>query len=204
MLRRSLLTWVVAFIAGTLAPTISAMAGNDPVILINNLGNQLHTVARNPSAAQRVAEFDRLFGENFDVAGLGSFVLGCFARVLTPSEQNQFLALFETYVAYTYSDRLSGFGADGGVLRVTSSRHDADGTVVSSEVVRDDTAQPIKVDWRLIWRDGGYKISDLVIDGISMSVNGRSELEGVVERNGGQPRVILAVMRQECALAARQ
>jgi hypothetical protein len=28
-------------------------------------------------------------------------------------------------------------------------------------------------------------------------VTGRSELEGVAERNGGQPRAILAVMRQE-------
>ena len=43
-------------------------------------------------------------------------------------------------------------------------------------------------------------VADLIIDGLSMAANGRSELEGVVERNGGQPRAILAVMRQETAL----
>ena len=204
MLRRSLLTWVVAFITGTLAPTISAMAANDPVAFINNLGGQFQTVARNPSAAQRVAEFHVLFREDFDVPGLGRFVLGRFTRFLTPLEQQEFLALFETYVVYTYSDRLSDFAADGSVLRVTGSQPDTDGAIVSSEVIRGDTAQPIKVEWRLVWRDGMYKISDVVIDGISMAVNGRSELEGVVERNGGQPQVILAVMQQDCERAARQ
>jgi ABC-type transporter MlaC component len=104
----------------------------------------------------------------------------------------------------TYSDRLSDFAAAGGVLRVTGSRPDADGVIVSSAVIRGNRAQPIGIDWRVTWQDGVYKIRDAVIDGLGMAVNGRSDLEGVVERNGGQPRAILAVMRQECASAAPQ
>jgi hypothetical protein len=40
-----------------------------------------------------------------------------------------------------------------------------------------------------------------MIDGLSMTADGRSELEGVAERNGWQPQAILAVMRQETANA---
>jgi ABC-type transporter MlaC component len=47
-----------------------------------------------------------------------------------------------------------------------------------------------------------YKISDVIIDGLSMAANGRSQLEGVVERNGGQAQAILAAMRQEIASAS--
>jgi phospholipid transport system substrate-binding protein len=203
MLRRSLLTTVVVLVTGILAPTIPATAGSDPVAFINNLGNQFQIVARNPSAAQRLAGFRQLFREDFDIPGLGRFVLGRFARLLDPLEQQEFLTLFETYVVYAYSDRLSDFAADGGgVPRVTGSRLDAAGTMVSSEVFRGHTVQPIKVDWRLTWHDGAYKISDVIIDGLSMAVNGRSKLEGVVEKNGGRPQAILAVMRQECASAA--
>jgi phospholipid transport system substrate-binding protein len=201
MLRRSLLTTAVALITGTLTPTIPATAGSDPVAFINSLGNQYQIVARNPSAAQRLAGFRQLFRENFDVPGLGRFVLGRCARILNSSEQQEFLALFETYVAYTYSDRLSEFAADGGIPRVTGSRLDADGTIVSSEVIRGHTARPIKVDWRLTGRDGAYKISDVIVDGLSMAVDGRSQLEGVAERNGERPQTILAVMRQETANA---
>src|ERR1700758_877199 len=142
MLRRSLLTTAVALVTGTLTPTIPATAGSDPVAFINSLGNQYQIVARNPSAAQRLAGFRQLFRENFDVPGLGRFVLGRCARILNSSEQQEFLALFETYVAYTYSDRLSEF-ADGGIPRVTGSRLDADGTIVSSEVIRGHTVRPI-------------------------------------------------------------
>ena len=91
-----------------------------------------------------------MFSENFDVPGLGRFVLGRFARILNSSEQQEFLDLFETYVVYTYSNRLSEFAADGGVPRVIGSRLDSDGAIVSSEVIRSHTVQPIKVDWRLI------------------------------------------------------
>jgi ABC-type transporter MlaC component len=91
---------------------------------------------------------------------------------------------------------------------VTGSRPDPDGALVISEIVRgsgagagrrDPSAQPIKVDWRRSTLNGGYKITDLIIDGLSMAATGRSQLEGVVERNGGRPQAILAVMRQQIA-----
>jgi phospholipid transport system substrate-binding protein len=136
--------------------------------------------------------------------------VGRYWWALTPSQQQEFLGLFENYVVLTYSDRLSEFAGSGDALRVTGSRVDPDGAIVSSEIVRGagrwagggPTAQPIMVDWRVTASNGTYKISDLVIAGLSMAVNGRSQLEGVVERNGGQPRAILAVMRQQIASAA--
>jgi ABC-type transporter MlaC component len=101
--------------------------------------------------------------------------------------------------------------AEGGGPRVTGTRPDPDGAIVSNEIVRGSgpnagrstAVQPIKVDWRLGARDGTYKISDIVIAGLSMAANGRTQLEGVVERNGGRAQAILAVMRQQIASASR-
>jgi ABC-type transporter MlaC component len=83
---------------------------------------------------------------------------------------------------------------------VTGCRPDPDGAIVSSKIIRGFGGdQPIQVDWRLTAQNGSYRISDIVIDGLSMAANGRSQLEGVVERNGGRPQAILAVMRQQIA-----
>ena len=197
--RRSILTTAVVLIAGASPPMFPATAGMDPVAFINNIDNQLQMVAKNPSAEQRRAGFRELLHEDFDVPGLGRFVLGRFSRILTPPEQQEFLGLFENYVVTTYSDRLSEYVA-GAVPKVIGSRLDSDGATVSSQFNRDSglsQAGAIRVDWRLTARDGGYKVSDIIIDGLSMAMNGRSELEGVVERNRGQSRAILAVMRQE-------
>ena len=185
----------VVLATGALTPSVPASAGMDPALFINNLGNQLQTVTRSASTEQRLAGFQELFRTDFDLPGLGRFVLGRFWRAFTPFEQQEFLSLFERYVVLTYSEKLSDCTEDGGCPRVTGSRPEADGVVVSSQIVR-GTAQPLKVDWRLTAQNGSYKISDIIVEGLSMAANGRSQLEGVVERNGGRPQAILAVMRQ--------
>jgi phospholipid transport system substrate-binding protein len=182
------------------APALgAALAGPDPAAFVDGFGHELHAVASNASPGERREGFRRLFDRNFDVPGLGRFVLGRFWRVLTPVEQQQFLCLFENYVVLAFSDeRLSEYAAAGAVPRVTGTRADADGVVVSSRMTR-GTAPPVEVDWRLEERGGAYKIADIVIGGLSLAANGRSELEGVVERNGGRAQSILAVLQQQMA-----
>jgi len=179
-----------------------ARAGTDPTLFISSLGNQLQTVAAQPSPLQRQPGFRHLFEEDFDVPGISRFVLGRFSRVLTPGEQQQFVCYFEDYVVLSFSDRLSQFVADGAVFRVMGSRPGSDGVVVFSQISR-GAGQGIRVDWHLIPFAGVYKVSDIVIDGVSMTLSGRSDLEGVVQRNGGQAQSILPVMRQETAGATR-
>ena len=209
MLRRFLLATAMVLIAGAALPSIGAAAGTDPAAFINNLGSQLRAVTSYPSPERKLAGFRELFREDFDVAGLGRFVLGRFWPMFTPAEQQEFLGLFENLVVLTYSKRLLEYADGGAGPRVTGSRPDQDGAVVFSEIFRgpgpwtgqSQTVQPLKIDWRLSARDGQYKISDVVIDGLSMAVNGRSQLEDVVERNGGRAQAI-AVMRQQIASAS--
>ena len=149
MFRNSFRAAAVVLVTGALAPSVPASAGMDPASFINNLGNQLQTVTGSASAEQRLAGFQELFRTDFDVPGLGRFVLGRFWRAFTPLEQQEFLSLFERYVVLTYSEKLSDYTEDGGCPRVTGSRPEPDGAVVSSLIVRGRTAQPLKIDWRL-------------------------------------------------------
>src|SRR5262249_53098814 len=151
---------------------------------INALGNQLQVVTRNRSPEQTLRGLRELLREDFDVPALGRFVLGRFWRIFTPSEKQEFLELFENYVVFTYSERLIEYCNGGTSLRVTGSRPDLDAAIVISELVRgsgagkpDPSAQPIRVDWRLSTLNGGYKITDIIIDVLSMAANGRSQLE---------------------------
>jgi ABC-type transporter MlaC component len=63
--------------------------------------------------------------------------------------------------------------------------------------------QRIKVDWRLTGQNGAYKITDVMTNGLSMTITGCSQLQGVAERNGGQPQAILAVMGESANAALR-
>jgi phospholipid transport system substrate-binding protein len=197
MLRRPFLTVAVLLIAGATARP--AEARMDPAAFVNNLGNQLVVVVENPSKEARQAEFRRLFHKEFDGHQLAWFVLGRISRIMTPEQRQDFLVLFEAFVVATYSERLSDYVAGRGVPRVIGTRSDPGGVIVTSEF--SGGSGGVRVDWRLRPHHHAYKITDIMIDGLSMAADGRSELEGVAERNGWQPQAILAVMRQETANA---
>jgi phospholipid transport system substrate-binding protein len=196
MTRRSFLTAACVLIAAALSPVIPAAAAADPTALISNLGNRaLEVLGKNATQAQRVARFRELLREDFDVPGIARFVLGRYWNVATAEQQGEFVKLFEDYIALAYSTRLAEYTGEN--FKVLGSRPDADGAIVTSQILRPSGAPPVKVDWRLTGRNGVYKISDVAVDGISMAVTQRSEFASVIQHNGGQVQGLLTMLRDK-------
>jgi phospholipid transport system substrate-binding protein len=199
MTRRTILAGFIMIVGALAAPAILAAA--DPAAIINNLGNRaLEVLGKNATPAQRVARFHELFREDFDVPGIARFVLGRYWKTATAEQQEEFVKLFEDYIALVYSNQLAAFS--GETLRVTGSRTNAEEAVVASEIIRPSGAPPVKVDWHLTDRNGAYKISDVTLDGISMAVTQRSEFASVIQRNGGQVSNLIAQLREKTASAS--
>ncbi len=196
MMRRSLLTAAFIVLAGALAPAIPAAAAADPTAVISNLGSRaLEVLGKNAPQSQRVARFRELLREDFAVPEIARFVLGRYWNVATEEQRAEFVKLFEEYIALAYSTRLAEY--TGETFKVTGSRPDADGAIVSSQILRPAGAAPVKVDWRLIGRNGAYKISDVSVDGISMAVTQRSEFASVIQHNGGQVQGLITMLREK-------
>src|SRR5438477_2754829 len=137
----------------------------DPRAFIATLGNQaIQVLGRGVSQQQRIARFRQLFQQDFDLPGIGQFVLGRYWRVATPQEQRDFLGLFQEYLVRAYSARLGAYG--GEPFRATGARSNGDETIVTSEIIRSNGGR-IAVDWYLIGR-GPYKITDVYVGGVSM------------------------------------
>jgi phospholipid transport system substrate-binding protein len=201
ILRRRLLPAAIALLIGFGAPFARpALAAPDPVAMITDLGNRALAMLATPaSARQREARFHELFHEDFDVPAIARFVLGRYWRIATPEQRQEFITLFDEYTTFTYSTRLSAFR--GETLKVTGSRSVPDGSLVTSLVLHPDGAQPARVDWRLALTGNTYKITDVIVEGISMAVTQRSEFASVIRRHGGQVDGLLALMRQKTAAA---
>ena len=200
MMRRWLLIGGSVLIAGILLSARPAAAAADPAAVITNLGNQaLQVLGSNVDPSQRVVRFRQLFSQDFDVPGIARFVLGRYWQIATPQQQQEFIGLFTSYIAVAYSDRLAEYS--GETLRVTGSRAAADGAMVSSEIVRPNGAPPAKIDWLLTQENGAYKISDVIVEGVSMAVTQRSEFASVIQRNGGQVQGLITALRQKTEAA---
>jgi phospholipid transport system substrate-binding protein len=201
MMRRTMLAASV-LILGALGVPAAVGAAPDPSAVITNLGNRALEVLgnKNTTPAERVARFQELFRQDFDVPGIARFVLGRYWKTATPEQQEEFVKLFEGYIALVYSNQLAAYM--GETLKVTGSRVDGDGAVVASEIIRPSGAPPVRVDWHLTDRNGSYKIRDVTVDGISMAVTQRSEFASVIQRSGGQVGGLIAQLRQKTAEAA--
>ncbi len=172
-----------------------AGAAADATAFVSQLGSQaIQVLGPSVPTSERLARFRELFRNDFDVPGIGQFVLGRYWRVATPEEQQEFLGLFQEYIVEAYSARLGQYG--GEPFRVTGSHGSGGEIVVTSQIVQKSGA-PIEVDWYLADQGGAFKITDVYVGGVSMKVTERDEFGAVIQRNGGQVAALLAQLRQK-------
>ena len=201
ILRRSLLPAAIALSIGGAGSVPLAVAAADPAAFINDLGNRaLEVLGKNSTGRQREARFRELFHRDFDVPTIARFVLGRYWRIATPEQQQEFVKLFAEYITFSYSNRLAQYS--GETLKVTGSRPEPGDWIVNSLILRTNGAPASKVDWRLAWSGGSYKITDVIFEGISMAVTQRSEFASVIRRHGGQVQGLLTLLRQKTEGAA--
>jgi phospholipid transport system substrate-binding protein len=183
----------IAVIAGVAAMSRPALADDALVAFIRQLGDQALAVIRSdmPLPAQ-AAYFRQMIEQDFDLTGICRFVLGPYSRIASPAEQGQFCNGFVDDLIRFYGRRLAQAG-DGDFV-VTGGRTGPDGAIVASRITR-QFGPPIAVDWRLGVSGGDYKIEDVAIDGVSMSLAQRSEITERIARDGGQLGPLLSTMR---------
>ena len=197
MMRRSPVIAALILLLGLVVAPPRQAAAQDARAFVAGLGTQaIQVLGPSVSPAQRVARFRQLFHDDFDVPGIGQFVLGRYWRVATPAEQKEFLQLFQEYIVQSYAARLAEYG--GEPFRVIGSRPAGAETVVSSEIDRPSGSR-VLVDWYLIERGGSPKITDVYVGGVSMKVTQRDEFASVIQRNGGRVDGLLAQLRQRLA-----
>jgi phospholipid transport system substrate-binding protein len=189
----------ILLLAGLLTATPRQADAQDARAFVANLGNQaIQVLGPSVSPAQRIARFRQLFRDDFDVPGIGQFVLGRYWRAASPAEQQEFLRLFQEYIVQAYAGRLGEYG--GEPFRVLGSRPAGDETVVTSQIDRPNGGR-VLVDWYLTNRGGALKITDVYVGGVSMKVTQRDEFASVIQRNGGRVDALLAQLRQRLAAA---
>ncbi|MHA1598258.1 MAG: MlaC/ttg2D family ABC transporter substrate-binding protein [Alphaproteobacteria bacterium] len=122
-------------------------------------------------------------------------MLGRYWKKASKQEQTEYMNLFEDLLVVTYVDRFSKYSGEN--LKVKkSTASGAKDIVVFSEIVRLNNAAPLNVDWRVRARDEGFKIIDVMVEGVSMGQTQRSEFASVIRQNGGKVEGLLVELRK--------
>lgn len=144
---------------------------------------------------ERDLRFRTLLTDTFDLRTIARFTLGRYWRRASTEQKTEYVSLFEEFVVLAYSNRFRDL--TGKQFRINKvSALDEEISLVVSEIIMPDRP-PVRVNWRVRLRDGTYKVTDVAVEGISMSVTQRDEFASVIRSSGGRVEGLLRALRRK-------
>ncbi len=171
-------------------------SSDDAKDFIQNLAQQaISTVAQRDLAdSERNDRFRRLFVASFDLPQISQFVLARYWRTATPEQQQDFIKLFQEVQVLNWAQRFKDYKGEN--LAVTASGKDGDKGFVVESQINHPPAQPMPVQWKVHQADDGtLKVTDIVVEGVSMAITQRSDYNSMLQGNGGKVDALLTALR---------
>ncbi|WP_159712177.1 MlaC/ttg2D family ABC transporter substrate-binding protein [Geminicoccus flavidas] len=182
--RRGLLAGATALavLATLLVP---AGAQESPSAFMDGVGQEVVAAFQDDSLndQERLSRLVSILDKSVDFEIIGRLVIGRYWRQASPEQQQEFVDLFRQFTIQTIASQLRNYG--GETYEITDERvvDDRD-AVVSSKIVRVQGQPPANVDWRVRRSEDGFKIIDVVGEGVSAVVTWRQEYGEVLARSG--------------------
>ena len=145
--------------------------------------------------AERAEGFRALFVEAFDIPEIGRFVLGRHWKSASPDQQQQFLKAFEDFTVLTWSTRFKDYS--GVSLEILGASPADEGfMIVESRIVRTQ-GDPLPVGWRVHKVGEQWKITDILIEDVSMALTQRQDFAAVIQSSGNSVGGLLDTMNKK-------
>ena len=166
-----------------------ALAQETPDVLVKRVANEVQQIVKTDPKVQagdqqRIREvIESKLLPNFDFEKMTALAMGRNWRQAMPEQQKQLIDQFRALLVRTYSGALAQYRDQ--VMDFKPLRGDPNATdvIVRSEVIR--TGQvPVQIDYGMTKTASGWKVSDVVVGGISLVTNYRDEFNEQI-KNGG-------------------
>ena len=146
------------------------------------------------SEDERETRFRGLLESHFDLPGISKFVLARYWRVATDAERADFRRLFEDLLVQAYAKKFAEYAGER--FKVSGALANDDGSITVNSLIDRPNGDQIRLDWR-IEDVSGLKISDLIVEGVSLRTTYRSDVGSVIQNGGGKVASLLDALRQK-------
>ena len=193
--RRPFLIGAVLALAVALTSARAIAAGADDFVRAAG-AKTFQSLAEDMTDEQRQDRFREILTETFDLPTIARFTLGRYWRIASKKQREEYVKLFEEFIVLAYSHRFKDLS--GRTFTVNQSRKlNARDQLVLSEIEVEKGKPPVRVNWRVRLRDKSYRVIDVVVEGVSMSVTQRDEFAAVIRRSGGKIEGLLDALRRK-------
>ena len=139
------------------------------------------------TADQKRHKIEEIVYASFNFTTLSKLVMARNWKKLTPAQQAEFVDQFKRHLSLTYGRNVETYNNERAVI--TGDRQEAGGDwTVKTKIIRPAAAE-ILIDYRLRQGDGDWQVIDVLIEGVSLVANYRSQFQEIMS-NGGPVKLI--------------
>ncbi len=191
--RRRFLATLAAL--AVLAPLPSrAQARRGPEDFARDLGEKVIRLARSPSSdAQLKRQFLKLLTSSADIRAVARFALGKYRRRMPKKLMNEYYRLVLDYIAGLFVWYRKDLAAREIRVQGTSTRGQW-ATVKTALIFDDGASRPVL--WRIHVGGARYRVGDLNIRGIWLSLRMRDKFVSILNESGGDFGALMRYLRE--------
>lgn len=126
---------------------------------------------------ERLEILEDIIGKRFDYREMGKRTLGKHWQQFSEADREEFVGLFRRFLSRTYAGNVDGYS--GEQVEYLKERRKGDFAEVQTAVTSDKSA--VSIAYRLLKRSNTWKVYDVVIDGVSLVKNFRSQFGRIIE-----------------------
>jgi phospholipid transport system substrate-binding protein len=179
---------LVLFLLGA-GPVSGAAPADDPGTMLRNSVDEVLSIAYSGRGMENLAArvrptLDKCFA--FDLVTRQA--MGPGWRQFTPTDQKRVTDLFTELMIRTYSARVVGTQRPK-IVYGTPIELAPDRREIPSRVTTPSSNEPFAITYRVIKLPAGWRIYDVLIEGVSFVANYRAQFDEIIQK-GGAPAVI--------------
>lgn len=178
MLKRIMLIVAIVFFAAAQA---NARVTDEVKQAVDGVVKIISNTELRKDDARRRQELKKAISSIFDYTEMARRSLGRDWNDRTPAEKKQFVDLFATLLENSYADKIESYNHEK--IEYLNESVDGDYAEVRSRIITRLRDQ-FSLDYRLMNKNGTWMVYDVVIEGVSLVSNYRSQFNRIISEHG--------------------
>jgi len=146
-----------------------------------------------PNTERARSEIRRIANDLFDFDEMAKRTLSRHWAARSRAEQAEFVSLFTDLLERSYLGRIETYA--GEKIAYVGETVDGEYALVRSKIVSPRRRQDTALNYRMVYRDGRWRVYDVLIDGVSFVSTYRSEFNRVIA--GSSYRALVDALRNK-------
>ena len=181
---RHILMWVLVS-SLLLVCHITRVAAGEPTDKIHQTVDEVLSIVNNKALQpqERHTQIRQAVLKRFGFEEMAQRAMGQHWRTLTPQQRQEFVELFTDLLQRSYISRIENYKAGPQGVRYPKEDINGGQAIVHTEIMNERDPEPARVDYHLLHKEGDWKVYDIVIEGVSLVNNYRTQFNTIMMKD---------------------